>query len=399
MTSQIGSVFCEPLEGRCLLSAAAPAFAGAGANFAPAMVAGLRARPALSAAIATPARVAVAAEATTQETGTTDPVTGTAESTTTLTLSNSSPYMGQSITLTVQVGGGEQGTTPTGTIVFKDDTTVLGTVDLIDGRASLTVTFNTAGEHPITASYQGDADYAASDSAAGTASVAFSNFVDLLVVYTKMARKDVGGEREMARLIRKSVSDANTAFWNSRIAVTLRLVAMREVAYAESGSFDRDLDRLQNLHDGYMDRVGAWRDAYHADLVSLFADDGDDGGLAYQMDDMNATDNADWGYSEILVSQADAPTYTLAHELGHNFGAGHDIQNEQGPAIWPYAYGYRFRVGRHTYHDIMAYDPGDTIPYFSNPRLKYRGVAIGNARTADNARVINQTAAVVAAYR
>ena len=47
----------------------------------------------------------------------------------------------------------------------------------------------------------------------------------------------------------------------------------------------------------------------------------------------------------------------------------------------------------------MSYDPGQTIPYFSNPRINYKGVPTGDSRTADSARTITLTAPYVAAYR
>ena len=47
----------------------------------------------------------------------------------------------------------------------------------------------------------------------------------------------------------------------------------------------------------------------------------------------------------------------------------------------------------------MSYDPGRTIPYFSNPRIKYNGVAIGTANSADAARTITMTAPFVAKYQ
>ena len=51
------------------------------------------------------------------------------------------------------------------------------------------------------------------------------------------------------------------------------------------------------------------------------------------------------------------------------------------------------------YHDIMSYDPGQTIPYFSNPRLQYQNAPLGNRKTADSARTITLTAPYVATYR
>jgi hypothetical protein len=46
--------------------------------------------------------------------------------------------------------------TPTGTVSFYDGTTLLGTVSLTGGTASLTVSFSTPGGHPLKAVYSGD---------------------------------------------------------------------------------------------------------------------------------------------------------------------------------------------------------------------------------------------------
>jgi hypothetical protein len=51
------------------------------------------------------------------------------------------------------------------------------------------------------------------------------------------------------------------------------------------------------------------------------------------------------------------------------------------------------------YHDIMAYDPGVRIQYFSDPDITYAGVPIGNTTTADAARIIREDAPLVSAYR
>ncbi|MFN0119777.1 MAG: MBG domain-containing protein, partial [Blastocatellia bacterium] len=54
---------------------------------------------------------------------------------------------------------------PTGAVEFRDGTTVLGTVTLAGGVASMTTSTLTAGEHAITAVYAGDANFATSTGA------------------------------------------------------------------------------------------------------------------------------------------------------------------------------------------------------------------------------------------
>ncbi len=78
--------------------------------------------------------------------------------------SSSDPVpLGQSLTLTAMVSGANGGT-PTGTITFKDGTTILGTSTLSAGSAGVQATFSTsslaAGPHTISAVYSGDTTFA-----------------------------------------------------------------------------------------------------------------------------------------------------------------------------------------------------------------------------------------------
>ncbi len=56
--------------------------------------------------------------------------------------------------------------TPSGSVVFSDGGSLLGTSTLTKGVAALTLSTLTAGQHAITAAYGGDANFAPSDSAA-----------------------------------------------------------------------------------------------------------------------------------------------------------------------------------------------------------------------------------------
>ena len=96
--------------------------------------------------------------------------------------------------------------------------------------------------------------------------------VDVMVVYTGAARIGAGGVSAMNTLIDLAVAEANDAYANSLIPVTLNLVFRGEVTYTETGNAATDLTRLQNPSDGQMDAVHAWRNQYGADLVCLFTE-------------------------------------------------------------------------------------------------------------------------------
>ena len=79
---------------------------------------------------------------------------------------NPSGY-GSSVTFTATVTGGS----PTGTVAFKDGTTTLGASSVSSGKATLTLSNLTVGNHSVTAAYGGDTNNTSSTSAALTQTV------------------------------------------------------------------------------------------------------------------------------------------------------------------------------------------------------------------------------------
>ncbi len=86
-------------------------------------------------------------------------------STATLTSSANPSIAGQSVTFTTTVSG--SGGTPTGTVTFKDGTTTLASRSLDGaGSANFATSALAVGGHPITITYSGDGNYAATTSPA-----------------------------------------------------------------------------------------------------------------------------------------------------------------------------------------------------------------------------------------
>jgi hypothetical protein len=231
--------------------------------------------------------------------------------------------------------------------------------------------------------------------------------VDLLALYTTQAQSAAHGTAGILAKIEDAVAATNTVLTNSRIPVTIRLVGATLETYRESGDLGTDLDRLSTPNDGFLDDAANLRGWFGADLVTLFTARGSPAGngletigIGLEMNTPRAKGNNELAYSVVAQNSAGAGDYTLAHELGHNFGAAHASDDTTDIGARPYSHGYRFTANDgQTYHDVMAYDPGTEIPYFSNPRITYKGVPEGNAASADASRVITEDAPEVAAYR
>lgn len=210
------------------------------------------------------------------------------------------------------------------------------------------------------------------------------------------------------------------------------------------------------------------RELFCADLVTFFVSGGEEAlesmvGLGYSLDDVTIkyADFAEYAYS-VCVVEAVAIDTTLAHEMGHNMGAGHGDMIEgygSGPQLYDYSKGSVFCVTNDDVSlwgcTVMAYNsdgfelfyrygerwgeaPWNAVdpeswrmgyyvetPFFSSSRHTYKyewpimdaagapvldddgnvktelkdsGVALGDA-THDNTRLLSLSYPVVANYR
>ena len=232
--------------------------------------------------------------------------------------------------------------------------------------------------------------------------------IDVMIVYSPAARTwadNSGGG--IHNVIAQSMERASLTMENSGTLVTFRLVHTAEIPYVKSGNANTDLERLTFDNDGFMDEVHDWRNQYGADLVALFEDEPNTGGIAWLLNNENGSPN--FGFSLTRVQQA-AWTYTHVHEMGHNMGCGHhrDQNSQPGPGLYPYSAGGRWTGNNgQRYCSIMTYQSGSffadglthsRVAHVSNPDINYEGVATGTAND-DNARTLRNTKHAVAAYR
>lgn len=240
--------------------------------------------------------------------------------------------------------------------------------------------------------------FASGSGTTAAASADAADTADVMIVYSNETAAAAGAA--IGAQAQQAVDTANLVYANSGIALRLRLVYAGPANYAESGDFNTDLNRLTSAADGYMDNVSALREAYGADLVSLFVENGQYCGMGW------IGPNAGYGFTVVNRGCASG-NLSFPHEIGHNFGARHDTYVDA--ATTPYAYGHGYVNANGGWRDVMAYNNAcaavgvscTRIAYLSNPNVSYGNPAspTGNAATADTARVHNQNALTVANFR
>jgi hypothetical protein len=216
--------------------------------------------------------------------------------------------------------------------------------------------------------------------------------IDLLVAYTPEAAKHYTDIRR--DLIEVAIEEANQSFRNSGIAnVRLRLAHAYETNYVESGTHFEHVFRFADKGDGYMDEVHALRDQHKADVAALIVHDPNGCGLSAAV-----APPPDRAFT-VVHHECAALSYSLAHEIGHLIGARHDMALDDDKQPYPFGHGY---VHGKDWRTMMSYEEScdgcPRLPIWSTPLIKVRGAPAGNA-TADNARVIADGAARVAAFR
>ncbi len=231
-----------------------------------------------------------------------------------------------------------------------------------------------------------------------------STVIDVMVVYTPSSESWANFNSSGIRnVINQAMAIAQNSVDNSRINIVFRLVHIAKVSYNETGNSSTD---LRNLTFGRISNVHNLRNQFGADLVSMFTNTNDVGGIAWLMDFEGG--HSDYGYSISRVQQV-AWTSTHAHEMGHNLGNEHSRNQFSGRApasggVYTFSTGWRW-IGTNgrSYASVMTYRQNSTmVDIFSNPNITYAGSPTGSYSgpysPADNARSMERMKSVIAGY-
>jgi hypothetical protein len=216
--------------------------------------------------------------------------------------------------------------------------------------------------------------------------------IDLMVLYTgNVAKRYI---RDPADLLTLAVEETNQTFRNSGLGnISLRLVHSQLIDY--DGTTEDQFTHLYTMVDGLgpFKDVKKLRDEKRADIVGLIIDNPKGCGLSTRVGP-----ERDEAFFVVHHSCA-AVTMSIAHEIGHVLGARHDRFVDESNVPFAYGHGY---VNGTKWRDIMGYKEGcggcPRIPFWSNPRIMYKGEPTGTA-AADNARVILELAERVSKFR
>lgn len=233
--------------------------------------------------------------------------------------------------------------------------------------------------------------------------------VDIMMLYAReVAEQYPDGLADT--LMNQLVAKANQSFVDSDINMQLRLVHRQFVDYNKPSNFTA-LDDLRfalnpnSIFTGTnsLSNVSTLREQYGADIVSMIrVHDINErrvcGVALFPQADSDILINI----SNVGISGGSNCVNTFTHEIGHNFGAGHQFSEGVSVGKLPFA-GALLVEGK--FNTVMSsIGTGDInrnykLNRFSNPHLNCAGVACGDTEQADNASTINFYASINAGLR
>ncbi len=214
----------------------------------------------------------------------------------------------------------------------------------------------------------------------------------VLVPYTPRAASEVG---DIVGLVQLAMAETNQGYADSDVNVRLELAYTYQTPQNGSSSFSTTLSRMENPSDGFHDEIPGLRAEYGADMVGMIV--GQNSFLCGRANGILADGPED--ALQVTTQSCATGYYSFGHEFGHLQGARHNTEIDGSTSPFPYGHGKCYAPGN--WRTIMSYGcPGSTtrVARWSNPDVNYFGEPLGDISTRDNARVLDETAATIAAF-
>lgn len=233
--------------------------------------------------------------------------------------------------------------------------------------------------------------------------------VDVMLLFTPNILAKYPGEMSFI-LMNHLVEKANQAFVDSDVSVQLRLVRSELVNYTKPSSSValNDMvaaldDEPSTVTDSSLTSIARWRNQSGADLVAMIR--------THDLNEREVCGRALFpgtvpgvlaNVSNVGISGGSNCINTFTHEIGHNFGAGH--QWRDGQSVGQFSFSGALLVPGKFSTVLSSIGTGDEnrnykVPYFSNLTLSCGDRVCGDGQFADNARTIDFTASQNAALR
>lgn len=220
----------------------------------------------------------------------------------------------------------------------------------------------------------------------------------VLVAFTAAAKANIEGASGAPSVEQWSnlrITEANQSYSQSAIKLQLELVGVFPVDYVETGNWNVDRDHFFHRDDGVMDDMFSKRDEKSADISLLLFNN-----PSYCGEALGIKVSAESAFAVVHTASGCTAKYSLAHEVGHLFGAEHDKANASTPPSYAWAHGH---IEGNAWRTMMAYaygcNPCTRLLYWSSPLIQYGSIPMGSASAEDNARVLRENARAVSEFR